>query len=179
MKPDPDYLEDKRKGGTAATLASDDDGATRRKTEKDITPPKGPGRPEKATETTFSPGKGSDVYIFYSESAETGAESADEGLLHELVHACRDVNGVRARFPMTGGYPNTEEFIAVVIVDIYRSRKGNRPLWDYRGARIDPKTFLDFELKSVTTLGVWSLASPAALPLSVTCASHRRAVQSD
>src|SRR5437016_966176 len=63
---DPDIVEDTRNGAAAVTMPVDRAGAAYQKKEVDITPPKGPGQPDKMTETTYSQGKGSDVNVFFS-----------------------------------------------------------------------------------------------------------------
>jgi hypothetical protein len=53
----------------------------------------------------------------------------DEILLHEMVHALRDMQGVSNPVPTTMRYKNEEEFLAVVITNVYMSKKkGNKLL---------------------------------------------------
>ena len=88
-------------------------------------------------------GDGGRAQIFYTTSRATGADSADEVLLHELVHAGRQMRGVFHKFAMTGGYKNQEEFVAELVENIYRSEKGRRPTL-YGGALMtNPGAFLD------------------------------------
>ena len=91
-----------------------------------------------------APGGGGRVAIFFESLRADETQLADECLLHELVHAARNMRGLIHQFPMTGGgYPNKEEFIANLVQNIYRSETGVRPLW-YGGAPIaDAKSFLD------------------------------------
>ena len=72
-------------------------------------------------------------------------------LIHELVHASRIVGGEFYDMPMSGGYGNQEEFLAVVIADMYRSEK-RRPLINYHGGSIDAATFLDIKLSPTPRL---------------------------
>lgn len=88
-------------------------------------------------------GDGGRAQIFYTTSRATGADSADEVLLHELVHAGRQMRGVFNKFAMTGGYKNQEEFVAELVENIYRSEKGRPPI-EYGGAPLtNPGAFLD------------------------------------
>lgn len=86
-------------------------------------------------------GTGSSVDIYFTASRDPN--HADETLLHELVHATRQVTGVRFHMPVNEGYSNLEEFIAVVVENVYRSEKRRTHLRDYRGVPIDPANFLD------------------------------------
>jgi hypothetical protein len=107
-------------------------------------------------------GKGSDVRIHFTPDMwmpfSSGRSSrfshpptgpgtrADEVLLHELVHACRDMRGVRYRLGVNKHMDNEEEFLAVVITNIYLSEKGQTDLRaSHRGYTIlrDPDKFLD------------------------------------
>jgi hypothetical protein len=53
--------------------------------------------------------------------------------------------------PVSGGYGNQEEFLAVTIANMYKSQKG-RPLYDYHGNPINPTTFLDSNLSPTPRL---------------------------
>ena len=75
------------------------------------------------------------------------ALETDEVLFHELVHAARRLNGVPpGRKNVDQGYTSEEEFIAVVLSNIYLSEKGKR---QYRAghsnlsALPDPAGFLN------------------------------------
>jgi hypothetical protein len=93
-----------------------------------------------------SPGGGGRAEIFFAASLATGSDSADEVLLHELVHASRHMRGLIHHFPMTGGYENQEEFLAMVVENIYRSEKGRAPI-SYGGPPMDkPDAFLDSDI---------------------------------
>jgi hypothetical protein len=91
-------------------------------------------------------GTGSSVDIFYPQANPLGLsystdETDDEILLHELVHALRTVSGVRHRKHVLGGYRNQEEFLAVLVANMYRSEK-HRGLMDYDEDPISAKRFL-------------------------------------
>jgi hypothetical protein len=47
----------------------------------------------------------------------------DEVLFHEMVHGLRDIQGWNDQQPMGGGYDDQEEFLAIVITNIYMSAK--------------------------------------------------------
>jgi hypothetical protein len=108
----------------------------------------------------YGMGTGSDVTIRFSQdlfgvfsnapqgtSVPSGPGSAaDEILAHELVHASRQMNGVRYRFGVSGGYGNEEEYLAVVIGNIYLSNR-NKTVFrkNHSGFDVlpDPDHFLD------------------------------------
>lgn len=84
-------------------------------------------------------GEGSDVKIYYSPDiwgptgcfdGKFGAMS-DEALFHEMVHCLRDMQGKYNPMP-TGdnftGYGNEEEFLAVVVTNVYMSASGGTEL---------------------------------------------------
>jgi len=48
----------------------------------------------------------------------------DDTLLHELVHALRLVRGLACRRPLADGWVDSEEFIAVMVTNMYLSEKG-------------------------------------------------------
>lgn len=89
-------------------------------------------------------GGGSDVHLFFtpgkandkacSRGSGTCAELPDEILLHELVHALRYMQGVSNPVPLSSRYKNEEEFLAVVITNVYMSKKKGNTLLrpDYR-----------------------------------------------
>jgi hypothetical protein len=56
------------------------------------------------------------------------ASFPDEVLFHELVHASRDMRGVSYSMGVNRGYDNEEEYIAVVLTNIYLSNKGQTRL---------------------------------------------------
>ena len=93
-------------------------------------------------------GTGSAVDLYFWSAHPLGLRghtySEDDVLLHELVHALRMVSGVEYGQPVTGGggYGNQEEFLAVLVANMYRSNKG-LPLFDYALNPIQASTFLD------------------------------------
>ena len=58
----------------------------------------------------------------------------DEVLYHELVHASRLVNGVYDRVPVNQKYDDEEEYLAIVLTNIYMSEKGQ---WRFVGDHKD------------------------------------------
>ncbi len=79
-------------------------------------------------------GKGSDVELYYSAARNADSLfSADDVLLHELVHAGRFLHGKMRGRQVGGSYGNQEEFVAQLVQNIYRSEK-NRTVYDYGGA---------------------------------------------
>jgi hypothetical protein len=74
------------------------------------------------------------------------ASAADEVLLHELVHACREMNGCFYDMPVSGDYDDEEEYLAVVIANIYLSNKTQTVFRkNHHGHHIlpNPDNFLD------------------------------------
>lgn len=53
----------------------------------------------------------------------------DEVLYHELVHATRELKGIRSKRPVNRNYDNEEEYLAVVITNIYLSEKWGGTSW--------------------------------------------------
>jgi Effector protein len=51
------------------------------------------------------------------------ASDPDEVLCHELVHAGRQMNGKRHKRAVDGDYDNEEEFVSIVVTNIYLSEK--------------------------------------------------------
>jgi hypothetical protein len=75
----------------------------------------------------FTPGGKNDTAC--SRGHGTCAEQDDEILMHELVHALRYMQGVFNAVPTTGRYKNEEEFLALVVTNVYMSKKkGNKLL---------------------------------------------------
>ena len=73
---------------------------------------------------------------------------ADEVLFHELVHSLRHMAGVSAAANKLGdGYQNEEEFIAVILSNIYLAEKGRKSLrGGHDGATMQqPENFLKNE----------------------------------
>jgi hypothetical protein len=106
-------------------------------------------------------GGGSDVWLFFTpgegndKACSNGsgfcAELPDEILLHEMVHALRDMQGVTNPVPTTLRYKNEEEFLALVITNVYISKKkGNTLLrkdYIHYGALEPPRNTSDGFLK--------------------------------
>ena len=114
---------------------------------------------------TVAEGGGTRPHIFFTASrvGGSGSQSADEVLLHELVHAARHMRGLLMKTPMNGGYGNQEEFLAQVIENIYRSEKGRSPI-DYGGAPMsNPGRFLDSAISPSPRLAIGSLRSNPVL----------------
>ena len=75
-------------------------------------------------------GKGSNVRVWYTpamwaDRSRGPASAPDEVLLHELIHASRQVSGVSRRRSVRK-YDNEEEFIGIMIDNIYLSEKNQR-----------------------------------------------------
>jgi Effector protein len=90
------------------------------------------GRPR--TWKDYGDGRGTDCTVEFNPdlysgtvSAEPG-DAADEVLYHELVHAARAVNGKMDHIPMNKHYTNAEEFLAIMLTNIYMSEKGQTKL---------------------------------------------------
>jgi hypothetical protein len=80
-------------------------------------------------------GGGSDASVYFTPSEWGGGNSAcsgpgtrtaaDEVLFHEMVHALRDMQGVSNPVPTVNtSYLNEEEFLAIVVTNVYISAKG-------------------------------------------------------
>jgi hypothetical protein len=94
-------------------------------------------------------GKGSSVRVYFTPGISGGAACAsrlgvfgsleDEVLFHELVLALRAMQGLLNRIPTEGslrGYNNEEEFLAIVVSNVYISAKPSTLLRaDHRGHR--------------------------------------------
>jgi hypothetical protein len=77
-------------------------------------------------------GAGSDVHIFFTPDADPSGKSScaggvfgsqpDEVLVHEMVHGLRHMQGKRNPIPTKDpGYDNEEEFLAIVVTNVYMS----------------------------------------------------------
>jgi len=77
-------------------------------------------------------GYGSDSIINYTPNMWQGqggpAHLPDEIVFHELVHAARQMRGVSYKREVNREYNNMEEYIAVIITNIYLSEKGQHYL---------------------------------------------------
>jgi hypothetical protein len=72
-------------------------------------------------------GRGADAIVEYSPGIfkkpfQEGMRR-DEVLYHELVHASREMRGVLDQLPVDAGYSDKEEYLAVVLANIYMSDK--------------------------------------------------------
>src|SRR5262249_2126075 len=71
-------------------------------------------------------------FIFFSPELWDGtqgpATNTDEVLFHELIHATRDTRGVNIDANVNKDYINEEEYLAVVLTNIYVSNKGLKSL---------------------------------------------------
>ena len=87
--------------------------------------------------------------MFGTGSAFTGPGSQpDEVLFHEMVHASRMMRGRSFALPVNQGYGNEEEYISVVLTNVYLSEKGQtvfRANHDFppNRALLRPDKFLD------------------------------------
>src|SRR4051794_14239875 len=81
--------------------------------------------------------------ITYFPAALDGSDQAspgmrdDEVLLHELVHGLRDMRGQHSITAMSDGYDTVEEFMAILVSNIYASEVG-RPLRGGHGGMMGP-----------------------------------------
>jgi len=105
--------------------------------------------------TVLGTGKGIDSRVGFTPSTwgrsgsckcfGPGAEP-DAILFHEMFHASRTMRGVAYMKKVNQHYPNEEEFLAVVITNIYQSEKGQALrgsyLFPFEGLA-DPKKFMD------------------------------------
>jgi hypothetical protein len=91
----------------------------------------------------FSP----EAFVSGSQSRPSGpGMDPDEVLFHELVHASRQVVGKMYNLPVTQGYDNQEEYIAIVLCNIYIRESHNAAALrgDHGQATLnDPEHFLD------------------------------------
>jgi len=122
------------------------------------------GMPNYSTEGKQLPGSGlgtgTDTAVdfspdlFASEAARrlfSGPGSkVDEMLFHEMVHASRTMHGVNFRLPISQGYTNEEEYISVVMTNVYLSEKAAPVVPVLRGRHAlpniplpEPDKFLD------------------------------------
>jgi hypothetical protein len=85
----------------------------------------------------------------------------DEVLFHELVHVFRNVSGKWSARPVFGGlskYTNSEEFVAVLLTNIYISDRSNKIK---SGLRRDHKTFDALEPKLAQPWGFFTSGQQA------------------
>lgn len=75
-------------------------------------------------------GKGADAIVNFTPGMWKGAKmrkpsnAPDETLFHELVHASRQTRGVQDSSYVDNDYDDSEEYLAVVLTNIYMSEKG-------------------------------------------------------
>jgi Effector protein len=71
------------------------------------------------------------------------AWAPDEVLFHELVHASREMRGVFFRMPVNKGYDDLEEYIAIILCNIYLSEKGQETFrGNHRSRTFSPDYFM-------------------------------------
>ena len=84
-------------------------------------------------------GDGSDVHLYFTPDTRGRrgcgggfyGSLPDEVLLHEMVHALRHMQGKTNQIPTEGnlrGYDNEEEFLAIVVANVYMSANGKSQL---------------------------------------------------
>jgi hypothetical protein len=75
----------------------------------------------------IGPGMGAHSHIRFTPSmyrpSSGPGQAPDEVLFHELVHASREMRGVFFRMPANKGYIDLEEYIAIILCNIYLSEK--------------------------------------------------------
>jgi Effector protein len=98
---------------------------------------------------------GDDVFVEFSPDAFTRGGASrpagpgmdpDDVLFHELVHATRQLAGVVYFMPVNQNYDNEEEYLAIVLSNIYiRNKRRDNPLRGDHDSGIlrDPDHFLD------------------------------------
>ncbi len=100
-------------------------------------------------------GKGSNVNVHFSASVwgvfsgglmKGPGSGSDEVLLHEIIHASRMLRGVAYSLGVNQGYGNEEEYVAVVLTNVFLSEKKRLHLRaSHTGFNVlkDPDKFLD------------------------------------
>jgi hypothetical protein len=97
-------------------------------------------------------GEGSDAVIEFTQEIWRGeamrppSDAPDEVLFHELVHASRTMRGVSDRKTVSRRYGDQEEYIAVVLTNIYMSEKGQRVFAGSHGSKVLQGLELEFFL---------------------------------
>jgi hypothetical protein len=101
----------------------------------------------------YGTGKGTDIRVDYTpglwgthSKVHGPGTGPDEVLLHELVHASRQIGGVARSRAVGGKYDNEEEFIAIMIDNIYLSEKNQTQLRAHHDGHTilaSPDKFLD------------------------------------
>jgi hypothetical protein len=87
-------------------------------------------RPDGSLDKGSGLGNGTGAWIEVSPEVWTGVRGKggpglepDEVVYHEMVHAFRMMTGTIYRMPVNQGYENEEEFLAIVLTNIYMSEK--------------------------------------------------------
>lgn len=121
-------------------------------------------RIERRGEPILGTGRGINPTLLFDPvrlSAHTSATagfSAEEALFHELVHSKRQIQARSVNLPMGGQYDNNEEFIAILVTNIYSSEGGATWLrGNHRmpGTQTDMGTILDIDAHEIfSDLGV-------------------------
>jgi hypothetical protein len=103
---------------------------------------------KKSGSPVIGTGVGSSADIFFSPNR---TKTPDETMLHEMVHASRMVRGVAYDMPVNEGYGNLEEFLAVVVTNMYRAQL-QRPIKNYQHRVISEKDFWSSNLMPTASL---------------------------
>jgi len=86
-------------------------------------------------------GNGADAIVNFTPGMWAGSKmrkpsnAPDEALFHELVHASRQGRGVQDSSYVDHGYDDSEEYLAVVLTNIYMSEKGQLVLVGNHGTK--------------------------------------------
>ena len=128
-------------------LVDDPDDATTTPDDPDRATWIGRAQPDDDPEIVKIMGTGSNSAIHFTPGRPEvvgPASKPDEVLLHELVHASRQMRGVRFKGSVNKDFDNEEEFIAIVIDNIYLSEKGQTDLRaNHNGHKRLPTGFRD------------------------------------
>jgi hypothetical protein len=99
-------------------------------------------------------------------------QASNEILFHELVHAFRTVSGKDSTQPATGGliyYDDTEEFVAILLTNIFVTDPSNRVR---TGLRRDHQDGAGLEPSLATSLGFFASSRNTADLVGGFCADH-------
>jgi hypothetical protein len=113
-------------GGVAVWIAATEKGAA--------------GWLDNAGKPVIGTGAGTSSEVRYTPSMYRASQgpgrAPDEILFHELVHASREMRGVFFRMPVNEGYDDLEEYIAIILCNIYLSEKlQDKFVANHKGAR--------------------------------------------